>query len=188
MKLLPSLLLAALPSLAACRTDPVQYNNHWRVDSVPTSLTRHFLNGYNPHEDGSYRDFQWRNKEDINVTIFRHVLNRNPTNPMEPEVSWYGRERPPHSLVPYVWDYMHIESIVWGAIMLNPSTAVFAPIPVGSVLGTLEPGGPEEFAEGFRQFFGKKGAVTASFHDDGNGNETLRAAWLPMEVDPGPGR
>lgn len=144
---------ALLVSLASgCRSASTEERNHWNSDSVGPRVAYHLL-GYPGTQTGeyeNYRDFQWQEKQDINLTLRRHFLNRNPENPSQPLDPNYGAERPPHSLADPV-TYMHISSIATGLVVLGATGgSAFVPIPIDSLFGTLEEGGGEEFAEGFR--------------------------------------
>ena len=142
---------AAACALGACNSSPGQYDNHWNVGSLGSRLAYHGLS-YNPVLADSYREHQWREKQDINMTLRRHFLNNNPHNPFQPDDPSLDDPRPPHSILPNPISYFHLESIVFGAA-LAASGGTFIPIPVGSILATIEPGGGEEFAEGVRQTF-----------------------------------
>jgi hypothetical protein len=105
--------------------------------------------GYDAERDGSYRAFQWRQKRDINLTLRRHFLNSNPANPFQVDDPDYVGQRPLHSVLPNPIDYFHLESLTTGVGLLAWSGA-FLPIPIGSVLGTIEKGGWKEFKDGIR--------------------------------------
>jgi len=140
--LLGGVLLAA----SSCRTGTVTPESHWSVESVFPRVVKHFT-GYRADIDGNYRDFQWRKKKDINLTLRRHFLNNNPYNPSQPFDPGLTELRGPHSLLPDAADYMHVESLIFGFAFTGISGA-FIPIPVDSLIGTVTPGGPSEFGEG----------------------------------------
>lgn len=142
-------LAAAAAGLGSCASEPQAYDNHWNIGSLGPRLAYHGLS-YNPVLADSYRDHQWQEKQDINLTLRRHFLNNNPENPFQPEDTSLNDPRPPHSVLPDPIGYFHLESIFFGVGFLA-LTGAFIPIPVGSVLGTLEEGGGEEFSEGIRQ-------------------------------------
>jgi hypothetical protein len=161
MKLLPLLGTACLALASSCVSQGPYVNKHWSERSVGPSMARAFL-GYNPEFDGSYRDFAWAKKASINTTIRRHFFNHNPDNPFQTEdKSLYG-PRPNNSLVPHPENYIHYEGLIFGAISLGFGN-VFTPIPIDSVIGTFEPGGGDEFAGGFHEFFEPLAVVTTSF-------------------------
>jgi hypothetical protein len=143
--------LAALALAAGCRTAPNAENSHWNIQSLQPRITRQIF-GYRRDLDGSFREQQWQAKQDINLTLRRHFLNNNPENPFGPEDPSYGAPRPPHSLAPNPLAYMHLESLAFGAMFLV-AYGTFIPIPFGSVIASLTPGGPSEFAEGFTNTF-----------------------------------
>jgi len=138
--------------LFACQTSPIEERNAWNTDSTGPRFVYHAL-GYPGTQTGryeNYRDFQWQEKQAINLTLRRHVLNRNPENPFQPYDEDYGRERPPHSLADPV-TYLHVSALATGFIVLAATGgAAFVPIPIDSLFGTLERGGGEEFVDGFR--------------------------------------
>jgi hypothetical protein len=148
----PSHALAAIALgcvLGSCASTPRTYDNHWNVGSLGPRLAYHGLS-YNPVLSDTYRDHQWQQKQDINLTLRRHFLNSNPENPFEPEDASRRGPRPPHSILPDPIQYFHLESLMIGAA-LAVSTGTFVPLPIGSILGTLEKGGGEEFRQGIEQ-------------------------------------
>lgn len=152
-------------ALAACNATPnTSAQDHWNARGVGPSLTRAFL-GYEPERDGRYVDYQYANKKAINLTLSRHLLNHNPENPFQYEDKAFYAPRPPHSLLPRPWEYIHFEGLAWGGILAGATGGVFLPIPVDSVIGTMSEGGNEEFSEGIRQAFETRKAApkTASF-------------------------
>lgn len=152
---LPFLTASALAlSLAASCASSGQYtDSHWSQHSVTPRISRFFL-GYDAEDDGSYRDFQWRRKQDINLFLRRYFLNHNPNNPHQPPVK-VAAKRPNHSLLPNPIRYIHLEGVLLGA-------AVGFPFPLDSILGTLEPGGIKEFGDGVGETFSPLGKVTTS--------------------------
>ena len=129
-----------------CQSAPGYETSHWNIGSVPSRVAYRFFN-YREDLDESFRDRQWRDKQSINLTLRRHFLNSNPDNPFQPEDPSRIAPRPPHSLFPDPIEYFHLESLTTGVGLLA-LTGVFMPIPIGSVLGTAESGGPAEFFEG----------------------------------------
>ncbi len=124
--------------------------NHWTIDSVPSRMVKH-LTGYRRDMDGSYIEYQWRKKKDINLTLRRHFANNNPDNPFLPDDPSRVQRRPPHSPLPDPINYFHAESIAFGLITLGWSGA-FIPIPVDSLVATIA-GGWGEFFGGFADTF-----------------------------------
>ncbi len=136
---------ASLVLAVSCQSAPSQESSHWNLNSVIPRASYNFL-GYREDLSDSYRDQLWEDKQSINLTVKRHFMNVNPENPFQ--ANWaYDGPRPPHSLLPNPWNYMHAESLVIGGV-LAAWTGTFLPIPVGSLIGTLLPGGFAEFGEG----------------------------------------
>jgi hypothetical protein len=151
---------AALSLVAGCASQqPV--GNHWTSRSVQPSIARAFLS-YDVENDGPYREFQWRKKQDINLTLRRHLFNHNPYNPFQQDAPELFEPRPPHSLLPRPWNYIHLEGLVFGAISYA-SGGIFLPLPIDSIIGTLEEGGDEEFFEGVGEATRPIGVLTESF-------------------------
>jgi hypothetical protein len=150
-----SLTLAIVPAisllLGSCATSPGPYDNHWNIGGLQPRLAYHGLS-YQPHLADSYRDHQWQQKQDINLTLRRHFLNNNPENPFQPDDPSLSDPRAPHSILPDPVGYFHLESLLFGAAF-SAWTGTFLPIPFGSVFGTIEEGGGEEFADGLEQTF-----------------------------------
>ena len=153
--LLLGLSLSALAS-SGCQAAPGQAHNHWNMESAGPRAAYNFL-GYREGTTGSYREHQWQQKQDINLTLRRHFLNSNPYNPYQAADPSVVAPRPAHSILPDPVDYFHLESLATGGALLALSGA-FIPIPIGSVLGTLEEGGWQEFGEGVSSTF------SGSFH------------------------
>jgi hypothetical protein len=176
MKLHPLLGIAVLLGLAGCQSQAAHVRDHWTGYYVGPSMSRAFL-GYDPEKDGSYRDFQWRKKKDIEMTIRRHFFNHNPDNPFEAYDPTVYDPRPPNSLFPAPWRYIHVEGLAFGAISLGMSP-MFMPFPIDSFIGTMEDGGSEEFMEGVGTFFKPAAVIMASFLHDALGfPETKGDAW-----------
>lgn len=176
MKLLPLVVVSGLCFVAGCASHNSDLNRHWSERSTGPRMSRAFLT-YDWEKDGSYKDFQWQKKQDINLTVRRHLFNDNPENPFqEPSPEVYA-PRPNHSLVPRPWNYIHVEGVAMGAIMYG-ATGAFIPIPIDSIIGTMEEGGDDEFMQGVGTLFRPIGVVTASFmHDALNLPETAGDAW-----------
>jgi hypothetical protein len=167
MKLLSLLAASSIFGMAGCASQAAYSHDHWSPYSVQPSLSRAFLS-YDPEMDGSYREFQYKKKKSINLTLRRHFFNENPDNPFEAEdPTWYD-PRPNHSITPRPWDYIHVEGILLGFVPYTPG-AVFVPIPVDSIIATFEPGGDQEFMDGIGMTLKPIGVVTTSFLYDGLG-------------------
>jgi hypothetical protein len=146
-----SLVSIASITAGACATTPSVPESHWNIDSVPQSVVKH-MTGYRGELDGNYRDFQWRKKKDINLTLRRHFLNNNPENPFEPPDPSRTELRAPYSVLPDPLLYFHVEALAVGAVTLA-WTGAFIPIPIDSVIATFSEGGWSEFGTGIKQTF-----------------------------------
>jgi hypothetical protein len=155
---------AAAIVLSSCVSSPSKVNEHWSSESVAPRVAR-FMLGYDPDTDGTYKDYQWDNKLHIAKTVQRHFLNWNPDNPNQPDDPDYYAERPVHSPLPNPINYFHFESLVMGAVLMG-ATGTFIPVPVDSIIGTLEPGGGDEFVSGLSMTFEPMRVLTVSFMDD----------------------
>ncbi len=133
-------------------------DDHWSHQSVAPRIGRFFL-GYDSQRDGTYRDFQHARKQSVELTLRRHFLNHNPDNPNHAEVASRFEPRPNHSVFPNPLRYFHVESILIGAALTPVTGGVLIPIPIDSLLGTLEVGGVAEF---FGQGLSDDEVITAS--------------------------
>jgi len=140
------ILASALLALGSCKSATSGVGQHWSVDSLGARVSKAFL-GFDEERDVSYREMQWQDKQDINLTLRRHFLNSNPWNPFQPLDASIVAPRPPHSIVPDPVDYFHIESVMSGLLILA-SSGTFIPIPIGSLIATVEDGGVVEFGQG----------------------------------------
>jgi len=136
-------------ALPGCRATTRGNDSHWTVSSLGPRMGYHLL-GYRADRDGTYREHQYEEKKSIDLTLRRHFLNDDPYNPFEPDDPAFFAPRPPHSILPNPLYYFHLESIATGLAFLS-GAGVFIPVPIGSLLGTLEEGGGHEFAEGIHQ-------------------------------------
>ena len=84
---------AALSVLAGC-TSAAMESNHWHVDSVGPRISYHFF-GYQPSEDGRYWDRLRYDGSSAWLTIRRHFLNDDPTNPLLPEAPHHAKRPDP---------------------------------------------------------------------------------------------
>ena len=140
--------LTALSS-TGCQAAPGQEHNHWNIESAGPRAAYHFL-GYRETESGSYREHQWQEKQELNLTLRRHFLNSNPYNPFQAEDTDVVAPRPPHSILPDPVGYMHLESLAIGTGLLALSGS-FIPVPIGSLIGTFEEGVSGTFSGSFRR-------------------------------------
>jgi len=142
-------LLASMPLLFACKSGlPSSQGEHWKADSVPQRITKHFT-GYRADLHGSFVDYQYAKKRSINTTLRRHFALNSPDSPFEPNDPSQTSARPAHSLLPDPLYYMGAESVFVGLATLG-ITGAFIPIPIDSILATATAdGGWGEFADGF---------------------------------------
>ncbi len=162
--------VAALAFCASCASQAPYVRQHWTERGIGPRMSRAFLS-YDPEMDGTYRDFQWKKKQAINLTIARHFLNHNPENPFQAEMPEFYAPRPNHSLAPRAYNYIHVEGLALGAIAYGAGGPAVIPLPLDSIIATFEDGGPQEFADGAGEFFRPLGVVTASFLHDALGFE-----------------
>lgn len=181
MKRFALLASAALLCLSGCRSTPTQQYNHWSLSSVGPRMSHHFLGGYDYYKHGTWREFDYAQKKDIERTLRRHFLNTNYDNPFQADNSNRYGERHHHSFAPYPWEYIHVEGLVMGALMLNPSVDIFLALPIGSLLGTMDNGGVEEFFDGIGQAAEPAGVLAASVAHWTIGKKgPVRAAWVSI--------
>ncbi len=131
----------------ADRTPKSVKRNHWNLGSVAPRVI-YTLTGYRSEDSKTYRDFQYEEKREINNTLRRHLLNRNAASPLQAEDRDYGQERPPHSIWPRPDNYFHLTSLFVGGVLSGTSAGSFVPIPIDSIIATIEEGGWEEFRAG----------------------------------------
>jgi hypothetical protein len=175
--------LAGLALATGCQSQAPYVHQHWSERSIGPRLSRAFLS-YDPESDGNYRDFQWRKKQSINLTLARHFLNHNPDNPFQPEDNSFYQPRPNHSLLPRAYNYIHVEGLALGAIAYGAGGALIIPLPLDSIIGTFEEGGTEEFVNGIGETVRPLGVVTASFMHDALGlPETKGSGWRERSTD-----
>lgn len=147
-----SALLGVALLVGGCRTNVNPAMDHWNVASLGPRLQKNFL-GYRADLDGNYRDFVVNQKQDVNMTLRRHFLNNNPANPFEaPDPVYMSGGRPPHSLLPNPLNYFHLEAIAIGFATYG-IWDVFLPIPIFSIVASLQPGGGDEFVQGLEAPF-----------------------------------
>ena len=164
-----TVLLLAISVTAGCEASGADMNRHWSASSVPPRMQRFFL-GYNADKDGPYQEFQWDRKMDIQVTMRRHLLNMNPGNPNHTAYAAQFEPRPNASPLPNPIPYVHLEGVILGlvgwAAGLGPFGSLdWIPIPVDSLIGTMGPGGWNEFGAGIAQTVSPLAVITATFLD-----------------------
>lgn len=160
--LLKSAALLAVASVApSCTIPGDSIDDHWNLSSVPPRVARAVL-GYDATKESSYRDFAWDRKQSIELTIRRMFLNHNPMNPNQPAAESIHGPRPVNSILPNPWNYIHVEGFLIGFATLG----VPVPIPVDSIIGTIEKGGVDEFTDGLSQGFSWRGDRAAGGYED----------------------
>jgi hypothetical protein len=127
-----------------------------RDDHVGYRMSKHFL-GYRPKLDGTYLEYQYRKKKELNMTFKRHFLNDGDEVIRNRDDAQLTAQRPPHSVFPDFPYYMHAESVATGLVTLG-MTGSFIPVPVDSVGATVL-GGPPAWGEFVDGFTGGGGAV-----------------------------
>lgn len=167
MKLLTPIVAASVLGLAGCSSIAAHEHEHWSPYYTQVSMARAFL-GYDAELDGPYREFQYKKKKAINLTLRRYFFNENPDNPFEAEDPTWYEPRPNWSITPRAWDYIHVEGLVLGGLAYTPG-GVFIPIPVDSIMATFDTGGDQEFMDGIGMTVKPIGVITTSFIYDGVG-------------------
>ena len=140
-------LVASVVLSAGCTTAPNDTRSGWNIDSVDNRIVKAFT-GYRGPIDGSYVEYQARNKRKISQTLTRHFLNHNGENPLQAYSPESVKVRQPHSILPNPISWFHAESIFFGGIF-TMSSGIFAPIPVDSILALGSSQGRSEFLGGF---------------------------------------
>ncbi len=139
--------LAALLALScfSCNftTSGQAIDDHWNARSIAPRILR-YATDYDAQQDGSYRDFQYNRKQELELTLRRQFLNHNPDNPYHDEVPSRFAPRPAHSILPNPWRYIHVEGILLG-LAASTASGGFIPLPIDSFMGTIEEGGWSEF-------------------------------------------
>ena len=173
MKLLPLLSAGLVFAAAGCNaTRDTNTHDHWNLRGMAPDMGRNIL-GYDAERDGRYIDFQYERKHAIDLTLKRHFLNQNPENPFQPEDKEFYAPRPPHSILPRPWSYIHVEGVVFALTSYAFRGGLPIPIPIDSLIGTFSEGGDEEFADGLRETFGggSRNVRSASFLHESIGFE-----------------
>lgn len=130
-------LLVAATLIGGCHTAPGDPQSHWNVDSVPRRVTKAFT-GYRGPRDGTYMEYQWRKKRANSLTLRRHFLNNNPTNPFQVHDPSWEQAQPEFGLLMNPLYHFHVDSVVWGLVLLGTSGA-FIPLPVDSLITLFTP-------------------------------------------------
>ncbi len=140
-----ALIALALPLFASCKS--TGGGQHWKVDSLAPRMVHHVM-GYDVDRGESYTSFSKRNRQHINLTIRRHLLNENPNNPFVYDESWFPWILDEQNLspLPNPVFYFHLESLVTAAAFYG-NGGPFAIFPL-SVLALFEEEGRAEFLSG----------------------------------------
>jgi hypothetical protein len=156
------LLLVVPLFLLGCRSGHhgSYFGEHWGGGSLGGRITKHFT-GYRHDLDETYIDHQYRKKKDINLTLRRHFANNNPDNPFQVDDPSRIQQRPPHSVLPDPIYYMHAESLAFGLVTLG-WTGAFIPIPVDSLVATVDGGWGEMWDGVANTFTGDTGSKIES--------------------------
>ena len=136
----------ALLMTVGCQSNGQYIDNHWNESSTSPRVARFFL-GYDASRDGAYRDFAWKNKQDINMVLRRYFFNHNPDNPNHKDVASRYEPRPRNSPLPNPVNFFHLT------------------LGIDSMIGVFEEGGVDEFVEGFEEFLGPVAVITDSLFD-----------------------
>jgi hypothetical protein len=147
MKRSPLLVAAAVLALfASCYTADTRYN-HWRLEGLTPRVAYHFLR-YDTNSGVPYYEHANQQRQDINLTIRRHLLNDNPYNPFQRKSAWHPPQKQ-FSPLPDPIHFFHLSSVALGAAFLGGGGPFFVfPIEVIPVL--FEDGGWEEMTSGVR--------------------------------------
>ncbi len=145
MKRTPLLFAVALLALfASCHTADTRYN-HWRLEGLTPRVAYHFLR-YDTNSGVPYRVHANQQRQDINMTIRRHVFNDNPLNPFQQKSAW----QPPHKVfspLPDPIHFFHLSSVAVGSAFLGAGGPFFI-FPIEVIPVMFEDGGWEEIWSG----------------------------------------
>lgn len=140
-----SLALALGLGLAStsCRSAAGDPSSHWNADSVGPRITKH-LTGYRRDVHGSYLVYQAKKKRDVNLTLRRHFLNDNPTNPFQVHDPDLYAPLAPHSPFRDPLGWFGFDGIAMGFVTLGWS-GTYLPLPLDSLIALGSPGGWSQF-------------------------------------------
>ena len=85
MKYLSAVCLVSALCLSSCSSSP-QANNHWHIDSVGPRIEKAFMGHQNADEFELARNVH-ADLGDIGVSLKRHLMHDNPSNPLLPQSS-----------------------------------------------------------------------------------------------------
>ena len=146
---------ASLVFFASCQTTDPSYN-HWNMSGLVPRMAYHLLS-YDTTKGVPYYKHVQEQRESINMTLRRHLLNDNPENPFQRKNVWL----PSHqhfSPLPNPVNFFHLSSAAFGSILLGAGGPfILFPIEVIPVL--LEDGGPTELWAGVNETFSGETAI-----------------------------
>ncbi len=133
--------------LASCRSGAGNPDSHWNIDSVDNRIVKQFT-GYRGSIDGTYLEYQRQKKNDLNLTLKRHFLGVNPTNPFQTADSNLTSPNAPYGPLPDPVYWFGAESVFIGAATLA-WTGTFLLLPLDSLFALGSEGGMGQFASTF---------------------------------------
>ena len=83
MKYLSAVCLVSALALSSCSSSP-QANNHWHIDSVGPRVEQTFF-GHQTQSGGELAGYVGQDFGSIGVTLKRHLMHDNPSNPLLPQ-------------------------------------------------------------------------------------------------------
>lgn len=146
----PLTALLALPLfLGACQANDPLYDSHWNVGSLGDRASYHLL-GYDDSRGKTILEHEQEVAESLAISLRRHFLNDNPTNPAQMRRGW-GGDSPydPTALYADVY-YIGREAVVTG--VRTATTAVLLPIDLTVGPLVAHAGIEWEGAQGFVDF------------------------------------
>ncbi|MFT5286085.1 MAG: hypothetical protein ACI8TQ_002253 [Planctomycetota bacterium] len=148
----PLRFLAAAVSLvffASCHTTDPSYN-HWNMTGLAPRMAYHFLS-YDTNKGIPYYEHAMEQRNSINMTLRRHLLNDNPENPFQRKNVWLpNRQR--FSPLPNPVNFFHLSSVAFGSALLGAGGG-FILFPFEIIPVMLEDGGPSEMWAGIKETF-----------------------------------
>jgi len=87
------LLLGISLVLGACASSNPDYASHWNAGFAGESA-EHAFTGYDVDMDGTRFEYESNGAADLALTIRRHVMNDDPSNPLQMRRGWGDPENP----------------------------------------------------------------------------------------------
>jgi len=87
------LLLASALFLGACASTDPDYGSHWNAGQAAVSA-EHAFTGYDAEVDGDRFAYQRDGAEGAMLTLRRHMMNDNPSNPLQMRRGWGNPDNP----------------------------------------------------------------------------------------------